>query len=120
MEKLTDQEIITECIKIMRKFTGNPTIPPPSKFFCSRWHSNEFVRGAYSFNHKNSDKIDNWEKTIKEPIIYGNQGNVLLFAGEAIHEHYFSTVHGAFSSGIEQSKQLLKLIANEICHKSKL
>lgn len=32
---------------------------------------------------------------------------VILFAGEACHQQYFSTAHGAFLSGIEQAEKIL-------------
>lgn len=32
---------------------------------------------------------------------------VILFAGEACHQQYFSTAHGAFLSGIEQADKIL-------------
>lgn len=32
---------------------------------------------------------------------------VILFAGEACHQQYFSTAHGAFLSGIEQAGKIL-------------
>lgn len=32
---------------------------------------------------------------------------VILFAGEACHQQYFSTAHGAFLSGIEQAQKIL-------------
>lgn len=34
-------------------------------------------------------------------------GPVILFAGEACHQQYFSTAHGAFLSGIEQAEKVL-------------
>lgn len=32
---------------------------------------------------------------------------LLLFAGEAVHDQYFSTAHGAFLSGIEQASKII-------------
>lgn len=34
----------------------------------------------------------------------------ILFAGEACHYSYFSTVHGAFLSGLEQARKLLPFV----------
>lgn len=33
---------------------------------------------------------------------------VVLFAGEACHEKYFSTAHGAFISGFDQAQRIVK------------
>lgn len=33
---------------------------------------------------------------------------LILFAGEATHDHYYSTVHGAVESGFREADRLLK------------
>lgn len=38
---------------------------------------------------------------------------VVLFAGEACHDKYFSTAHGAFLSGMEQMNKILKIYDEE-------
>lgn len=110
MEKLDDQVISKDLMKIIRKFLNRQDIPDPSHFYCSRWHSDELVKGAYSFTSRQTDHIDDWEKILSQPLTFESSNddrNVLLFAGEAIHSQYFSTVHGAFMSGIEQAKKIL-------------
>lgn len=112
MEKLSDEEISSECLKLLRKFLKNPNIPAPSKFFCSRWNSNDFVQGAYSFTARTTDHIRDWEKILSKPITFelpGKSMNTILLAGEACHEFYFSTVHGAFLSGMEQAERIVKI-----------
>lgn len=37
---------------------------------------------------------------------------IVLFAGEACHEKYFSTAHGAFISGIEQAQKMIKSLSS--------
>lgn len=104
-----------------------------SLFFSTRWHSNPFILGAYSYistecdnnriildkllsrelkyhdfysegnsqndgKHKSSSDSSNKNKNSVEPVI--------LFAGEACHEKYFSTAHGAFLSGVEQAQKI--------------
>lgn len=32
---------------------------------------------------------------------------IILFAGEATHEHYFSTVHGAVESGFREADRIV-------------
>ena len=81
-------------------------------FFSSRWHSNPFIQGAYSFTSASCDKLKDFEKILVQPIIHGK--NALLFAGEACHNQYFSTVHGAFLSGIEQSQKILDLMQGNL------
>ncbi|CRL05312.1 CLUMA_CG018144, isoform A [Clunio marinus] len=112
IEKLSDEDIIAECMKLLRKFIKRENLPEPDDFYCSRWNQNKFIRGAYSFTSTKCDHLQNWEKTLSKPIIFDcpeNRKNVILLAGEACHEQYFSTVHGAFLSGIEQAENILKL-----------
>lgn len=108
METLTDQKIADECISLMRKFMNNPALPYPSKFHCSRWNSSSLIKGAYSFTSKNTDNIERWEKTLSLPITSNEGGNRIFLAGEHCHEKYFSTVHGAFLSGIEQAEKIVQ------------
>ncbi|KAG5680982.1 hypothetical protein PVAND_010456 [Polypedilum vanderplanki] len=110
IEKITDEEIAEHCTDIIRKFLKDKNIPNPSHVFCSRWNTNKFIGGAYSYTSKNTDNIERWEKILSFPIIKETSNghkNLLLFAGEAVHEQYFSTVHGAFLSGIQQAELIL-------------
>lgn len=115
-------------------------------FYSTRWHSNRYIRGAYSYistdcdingtssrqlaepitlKHLNSIDNDDYSKVhAATPTIQNenskninNQKNmsineestcpILLFAGEACHDQYFSTAHGAFLSGIEQAAKIV-------------
>ena len=119
MEKLSDEEISKECMKLIKKFLNNPSLPQPSKFFCSRWNSNNFIQGSYSFTSKNTDHIREWEKILSKPVTFElpeKSKNTILLAGEACHEFYFSTVHGAFLSGMEQAERILKVAKSEANH----
>lgn len=111
MEKLTDQEIADQCMNLIRTFLKDSRLPQPSKFHCSRWNSNSLIQGAYSFTSKNTDHIENWEKVLSKPIIHDPLSGCtrIMLAGEHCHEQYFSTVHGAFLSGVEQAGRILSL-----------
>lgn len=56
-------------------------------------------------NHPNKLSISNAPKTTCSDR---NNVPILLFAGEACHDQYFSTAHGAFLSGTEQAVKLLQ------------
>lgn len=120
MEKLSNKEIADVCIELIRKFMNNPKLPNPSKFYCSRWNSHKLIKGAYSFTSKNTDKIDEWEKILSRVITSNDGDNRMLLAGEHCHEQYFSTVHGAFLSGIEQAEKIIKLQRRNVSIVSKL
>lgn len=126
--------------------------------YSTRWHSNGFIKGAYSYISTDCDKnattssiltealyqkdfVANISTTINcgkskildvmkyddeqcknhcnainrmhspkrkthEKDIIG-KSPVMLFAGEACHDKYFSTAHGAFLSGMEQAQKIL-------------
>lgn len=43
---------------------------------------------------------------LSQPVLNASGEPVLLFAGEATHVHYYSTVHGAIESGWREAKRL--------------
>lgn len=47
-------------------------------------------------------------RDLTRPVTDGRGRIKLLLAGEACHPEWFSTVHGAFESGRQQAKVLLK------------
>lgn len=49
MELLTDIEVAESLTDLLRKFTGDPTLPYPSSVLRSRWSSDHFFNGAYSY-----------------------------------------------------------------------
>ena len=44
----------------------------------------------------------------------------LLFAGEATHDYYYSTLHAAYVSGIREARRLVPLFKNTFNFKHKL
>ncbi|XP_063707847.1 spermine oxidase-like [Culicoides brevitarsis] len=120
MEKLRDEEIIDKVTQLLEKFMKQQ-IPKPIKYHVTRWHSNPNVRGAYSYVSKECDATQISPKTLAMPIFYKDLNNKrpssdtncdncpqILFAGEACHEQYYSTAHGAFLSGAEQAEKIIE------------
>uniref|UniRef100_A0A1L8E4N5 Putative amine oxidase n=1 Tax=Nyssomyia neivai TaxID=330878 RepID=A0A1L8E4N5_9DIPT len=109
MEHLSDETIATECTKLLRKFTGR-NVPHPDAFFSSRWTQDPFIRGAYSFTSVPKCLLKEC-CSLTEPLPFLHMPNVpaVFFAGEACHDKYFSTAHGAFASGIEQATKVVDL-----------
>ena len=69
----------------------------------TKWHSNPFIRGSYSYQTIQSDLANLGPSTLERPQGQGR----LLFAGEATHEKYFSTVHGAIESGWREADRII-------------
>ena len=68
------------------------TVPDPSGFIVTRWRSDPFARGSYSYLANGSAPDDRVR-------LGAHIDNRLFFAGEATHSEYPATVHGALLSG---------------------
>lgn len=99
IESMTDQQIVEDAMKTLRRVFGK-TIPNPVDSLITRWASDPFSRGSYSFNALGSTPKD--RDTLAEPI-----SNRIFFAGEATSKDHFGTAHGAFMSGLRAANEIL-------------
>lgn len=76
--------------------------------FSSAWNSDPHFYGSYSYRSVESDKRNVFASNLSEPIVIDKK-EILLFAGEATHSHYFSTVHGAIETGYRESDRILNI-----------
>lgn len=49
MEKTTDVMVVEECTKILRRFTGDPSLPFPKAILRSKWSTDRYFQGAISY-----------------------------------------------------------------------
>lgn len=75
-------------------------IPNPSQMLRTKWGSNEFTFGSYSF-------ATNGTRSADFEAFEGGVDNKLFFAGEHTSRDYRGTVHGAYLSGIREAKPQL-------------
>ena len=78
--------------------------------YVTRWKSNQYTSGSYSFAAINQ-KGDEFN-TLAEPLPSDDESKQpprLLFAGEATHHHFFSTVHGAIESGYREAERIIRI-----------
>eukprot|EP00177_Eucheuma_denticulatum_P003190 GFKZ01005750.1.p1 GENE.GFKZ01005750.1~~GFKZ01005750.1.p1 ORF type:complete len:477 (+),score=40.43 GFKZ01005750.1:374-1804(+) len=78
------------------------------KLVVTNWSGNPFVRGSYSFPAVGCDA--NAVQTIASPLPSVDRP-LLCFAGEATHEKYFSTMHGAIESGYREADRCASFLA---------
>lgn len=99
IEAWNDRDIVSDAMKTLRTIFGQH-IPDPTDFQITRWASDPFARGSYSFNAlgSNPDMRDDLGKSVDGRI---------FFAGEATDRRYFGTVHGAYFSGIRAAREIL-------------
>lgn len=111
MEVLSEEAIAKRCIFVLRKYLGETyTVPDP--VFCkrSKWGSNKWTRGSYSFRSIKTDSMNVWAEDLSEPVTNIQGKPLLCFAGEATSTEFYSTVHGAVESGWREAERILKYI----------
>ncbi|XP_013408095.1 spermine oxidase-like, partial [Lingula anatina] len=106
MEHLSEEDISETCTGLLRQFLGDPSIPKPSKVIWSTWGTNQHTLGSYSCPRMQSDASH--FSSLAEPLTDSNGRLRVLFAGEATHTMYHSTMHGARESGVREATRLLQ------------
>ncbi|KAM8711412.1 hypothetical protein ACLKA7_000535 [Drosophila subpalustris] len=125
METLPEAEVRAGCMYLFRRFL-NWQIPEPLNFRTSAWFTNAHFRGSYSFRSMDTERLGTGASELAQPLtvvtmtpqskdkISPSQSQsrsrcdrpIVLFAGEATSEHYYSTVHGAVEAGWREAQRL--------------
>jgi len=100
-ETMTDAQIINEIMVHLKDMYGN-NIPNPTNLLRTKWQNNENTFGAYSYTAVGTE-MKHFDDLAEEV------GNKLFFAGEHTSRDYFSTVHGAYLSGIREADKIIAL-----------
>lgn len=91
-EAMSDDALVTSAMARLRLIYGAAVPDAPVGFVRTKWHSDPFAYGSYSFNALGVRP--NTRKALAQPV-----ANCLYFAGEATDSDYYGTVHGAYLSG---------------------
>lgn len=94
---------------VLRKFTGDPTIPYPSHLLRTTWSGDPYTRGANSFMGETTKISHQCELASPLPGVCQPGAPIVLFAGEATIPGLFSTVQGARMSGIREAERIVSL-----------
>ncbi|XP_028982707.1 peroxisomal N(1)-acetyl-spermine/spermidine oxidase-like [Betta splendens] len=107
METLSEVEVTRAITQLVHQFTGNPTITP-KRTLHSQWFHDPWTCGSYSYPAIGCSAQD-LENMIEPLPTKGSQSRPLqvLFAGEATHPCYYSTVHGAILAGWREADRLI-------------
>jgi monoamine oxidase len=100
MEALSDADIVASAMRTLRAVFG-AHMPEPLDAQITRWGSDPFALGAYSFNALGAQPA--MRDDLAAPL-----GGRVFFAGEATMRHDFSSAHGAFLSGQRAANQVLQ------------
>ncbi|XP_077274574.1 uncharacterized protein LOC143904120 isoform X2 [Temnothorax americanus] len=107
METLSDVDVYDGLYLLLNKSLGEHyNVVKPTRILRSKWYTDEHFRGSYSFQSMVSEQMDVKPRDLAEPIMSGNKP-IILFAGEATHDHYYSTVHGAVETGFREADRLI-------------
>lgn len=115
IETLSEQQIATDCENLLKHYLKLDKIPPVQRCFRTQWYSNKYVRGSYSHITTKCDANGITPKNLSKPI-WGKRVEesgskdvpIIMFAGEATHEIYYSTTHGAYDTGVKQAQTYLQ------------
>ncbi|WP_225836349.1 NAD(P)/FAD-dependent oxidoreductase [Streptomyces sp. NK08204] len=98
IEGWSDTRIVDSAMGTLRTVFGSD-IPAPLDYQITRWASDPYARGSYSYNRIGSTPAmrDHLAASVDKRV---------HFAGEATHRASYQTVHGAYLSGIRAAKEI--------------
>lgn len=105
MEKHSDEEIANVALGTLRGIYGDDKVRSPKKVLVTRWGSDEFSLGSYSYQRIGSR--ENSRNELARPI-----NDCIYFAGEATDSKFPATTHGALMSGERAGKAVASKLKN--------
>ncbi|XP_022249164.1 spermine oxidase-like isoform X2 [Limulus polyphemus] len=116
MQTLGEEEVKIKCAFLLRMFLGRSDIPLPRRVIRSNWQKNQYICGAYSYRSVSYTKLGFRTSILAEPLYctllnkeVPEKWPVVLFAGEATDQDFFSSAHGSLRSGWREADRLLSL-----------
>jgi len=100
LEKEDEHTIFQRAMRVLRKCY--PHIEDPIGWIVTKWKSDPFAYGSYSYYKVGSTPQD--YDILAEPV-----RNILFFAGEATNRKFPGTVHGAYLSGKREAERIVKI-----------
>lgn len=105
-ERTTDRDLVSQCVSQLRNVFGQDKVPTPLETIVTRWGSDRFARGTYSFVAAEAEAGD--YDVLARPL------DNLFFAGEATCGSHPATVHGAYLSGLRAASEVADNIIGPI------
>ncbi|MBX3055973.1 MAG: FAD-dependent oxidoreductase [Anaerolineae bacterium] len=100
LEPLPDEEIVAGMMGALRGMYGR-AVPNPDAWLITRWQSDPFAYGSYSFIPPGASGED--YLALARPV-----AGRLFFAGEATNRAHPATVHGAYLSGVRAAGEVMR------------
>lgn len=103
VEAFSDEETVEDAMRVLRRIF--PDAPDPIDWVLSRWASDPFAGGSYSYSRVGSTPED--YAALAESI-----NDVLFFAGEATDHINSAGVDGAFITGLRAAEEVIEADAD--------
>ena len=112
-EFMSDRELIAEAMQTLRVLFPRLSVPDPIAYKVTRWGSDRFARGSYTFLPPGTTDQD--FQLLQSPIngngdsllLEGSETMRLFFGGEHTTALHPSMAHGALLSGVRAAKEVL-------------
>lgn len=98
LESESPAKIGDVCRKVITMFTQRADVPDALHVICTKWNSNPFVGGSYSYPTTTSASLGVPQDHLFSPVLSDGRP-VILFAGEHTGQHFYSCANGALLSG---------------------
>uniref|UniRef100_A0A0K2VIB8 Polyamine oxidaselike [Tribolium castaneum] n=1 Tax=Lepeophtheirus salmonis TaxID=72036 RepID=A0A0K2VIB8_LEPSM len=109
IDGIDEEEIIDGLMKLIWKYTGDPSIERASRIIRHKWTLDPYTLGGYSFPGLNSNPED---MNILASSLPSEEEPSLLFAGDAACPDYWSYMHGARTSGLIAAEKIVGISKN--------
>lgn len=114
MENVGDDVIVGRCMAVLKGIFGNGAVPQPKETVVTRWRSDPWARGSYSYVSTSAtgndyDILACPVTSTGEQLTSSSDSSIhprLFFAGEHTIRNYPATVHGALLSGIREAARI--------------
>ncbi|XP_049545919.1 spermine oxidase-like isoform X2 [Anopheles darlingi] len=108
-EQLPDATIQDGLLHLLSIFARGVDFGNVKAILRSNWSSNRLFLGSYSSRSIITERLQTGAKYLATPLADSEGKPLVLFAGEATSEKYYSTVHAAVESGQREAKRLIDL-----------
>lgn len=106
-EKKESAESVEHALGVLRSIFGEASVPQPTAFVVTKWGSDPFSRGAYSYVAVGASGED-------YDIIGRSVENCVFFAGEATCKEHPDTVGGAVMTGLREAVRIVDVLYNRV------
>lgn len=108
-ESLDAEQVLQSCSSVLKRHVNADwSYTEPVAVLRSTWYTNPFFCGSYSYRSQETERHSGSGAHILAAPVSDSSGRArLFFAGEATHDHFYSTVHGAVETGFRAAQQIV-------------